>query len=217
MTNQASDLMPIKTEDGFKTLYSGRFGEHYHSVFGARNESLHVFINAGYRASSVNPVSVMEIGFGTGLNAWETLLEAEKEQCITHYESIELYPIDLSLAQEILTDPLFLKLHSAEWEKSVQISPYFFLHKRKADLLTMSFFNHYDVVYFDAFSPAVQPEMWTLEIFTAIYQNMNPQGILTTYSAKGSVRRAMQAAGFMVERIAGPAGKREMLRARKAI
>ena len=205
----------ILTADGSKTLYSGRFGEHYHSTFGAANESGHVFIDAGYLASSANPVSVLEAGFGTGLNAWLTLQQADKLQRHTRYEAIELYPIDEKTVSELSDNGIFRRLHSAVWEQPVEITPCFVLHKRKSDLLQTAFNCKFDVVYFDAFSPAVQPEMWNSAIFANIYRAMNPGAILTTYCAKGEVRRTLQNTGFVVERLPGPTGKREMLRAKK--
>ena len=217
-----SDLPPLishlsvaLTADGSKTLYSGRFGEHYHSTFGAVSESKHVFIEAGYLATAVHPSSVLEAGFGAGLNAWLTLQQAGRLRRYTRYETIELYPIDECTVCKLSNDDIFRNLHTAPWEQQVEITPHFVLHKRKNDLLQAAFFHKYDVVYFDAFSPAVQPEMWTTDIFVRLYAAMNLGAILTTYCAKGSVRRNMQSVGFDVERLPGPEGKREILRARK--
>ena len=217
--NALSDTMLqpeiVLTADGSKTIYSGRFGEHYHSTFGAASESNHVFIEAGYLAAAVNPASALEAGFGTGLNAWLTLQQAEKLRRHTIYEALELYPIDETAASELSDNDIFRKLHSAAWEQPIEITPYFVLHKRKSDLLQTKFTGKFDVVYFDAFSPAVQPEMWNSDIFANLYSAMNINGILTTYCAKGEVRRTMQSVGFAVERLPGYAGKREMLRAKK--
>ena len=205
----------VPTSDGSKTLYSERFGEHYHSTFGAAGESNHVFIEAGYLAASADPVSVLEAGFGTGLNAWLTLQQAGKQHRQTYYEAIELYPVDQCTADEISDDDVFRSLHVAPWEEPVQITPYFVLHKRRSDLLQTAFTRNFDVVYFDAFSPAVQPEMWSCDIFACLYAAMNLEAVLTTYCAKGEVRRTLKSVGFTVERLAGAAGKREMLRGRK--
>ena len=202
------------TDDGSKTLYSEHFGEHYHSTFGAVNESKHVFIEAGYLASSVNPVSVLETGFGTGLNAWLTLQQAGKLKRHTYYEAIELYPIDDITVCDLSDDALFRELHVSAWEHPVEITSDFTLHKRKTDLLQTTFTRKFDIVYFDAFSPVAQPEMWSIGIFTKLHAAMNPDAILTTYCAKGEVRRTMKSAGFAVERLPGPAGKREILRGR---
>ena len=157
-------------------------------------------------------MSVLEVGFGTGLNALLTLQQAKKLRRFTRYETIELYPIDETTVNELSDDEVFRNLHAAAWEQPVEITPYFVLHKRKTDLLKTTFSSKYDVVYFDAFSPAVQPEMWNIDIFKKIYSSMNPGAILTTYCAKGVVRRTMQGVGLVVERLPGPAGKREMLR-----
>jgi len=205
----------ISTADGSKTIYSDRFSEHYHSTFGAVNESNHVFIEAGFLSTTVESVSVLEIGFGTGLNAWLTLLQANRLNRQTCYETIELYPIDEAIVYELSEDPVFRSLHAAVWEQSVEITPGFMLYKRRSDLLQTEFIHNFDVVYFDAFSPAVQPEIWKRDIFVSLYAAMNPGAILTTYCAKGEVRRTLQSVGFTVERLPGPAGKREMLRARK--
>ena len=205
----------VLTADGSKTLFSEKFGEHYHSLFGAANESNHVFIEVGYLTSTADPVSVLEIGFGTGLNAWLTLQQAVSLQRPTYYESIDLYPIHEDDICELSDDDNFQSLHTAFWEQPVEITPHFVLHKRKSDLLQTIFIRKFDVVYFDAFSPAVQPEMWSSDIFNNLYAAMNHGAILTTYCAKGEVRRTMQSAGFVVERLPGAAGKREMLRAKK--
>ncbi len=203
------------TDDGSKTVYSQRFGEHYGSTFGAAGESKTVFIDAGYTASKADPVSVLEIGFGTGLNAYLTLREAERMQRPTYYESVELYPLEESIVRELSDDELFRKLHFIPWEQPTKISPNFVLHKRNVDLLRATFTRKFDVVYFDAFSPSVQPEMWSRELFAELFAAMNSQALLTTYCAKGEVRRTLQRVGFVTERLPGPPGKREMLRAVK--
>ena len=205
------------TADGSKTVYSERFGEHYHSKFGAINEAMHVFIGAGYlEIPAKEVVSVLEIGFGTGLNALLTLQYAEKLRQFTYYETIELFPVEEIIVREFSDDENFQKLHSAAWESLVEITPYFNLHKRQSDLLRTVFSRSYDVVYFDAFSPTTQPEMWSREVFMNLYSAMTPGAIMTTYCAKSDVRRCLQSIGFEVERMKGPpSGKREMLRARK--
>ena len=203
------------TADGSKTIYSERFGEHYHSTHGAANESNHVFIEAGYLATLVHPVSVLETGFGTGLNAWLSLQQASRLRRRTFYETIERYPINSTTVSELTDDTVFRSLHNATWEEPVEITPWFVLLKRNSDMLFAEFSRKFDLVYFDAFSPAVQPEMWTHDIFARLYEAMNPNAILTTYCAKGIVRRTLQNVGFGVERLPGPTGKREILRARK--
>ena len=178
-------------------------------------ESNHVFIEAGYWATTADRVSVFEVGFGTGLNAWLTLQQAVKLNRCTWYEAIELYPIGESTVSELSDNQIFHKLHHTSWEQPAEIASGFILYKRLNDLLHTVFLRKFDVIYFDAFSPAVQPEMWTRDIFSKLYEAMNPGAVLTTYCAKGEVRRTMQSVGLIVERLPGPAGKREMLRAWK--
>ncbi len=213
----------VTTSDGSHTLYVPQIDEHYHSVNGAVQESMHIFINAALRECTKQDVHVLEIGFGTGLNTFLTLLEAERTSKNILFTTIELYPID-SKAVEILNyaeqvdsckSAEFKKLHTVEWNKKTVITQQFSLEKICTDFTTFDFTEQYDVVFFDAFSPEKQPEMWTGEIFSRIYQACNSNAVLTTYCAKGAVRRAMQKANFSVERIPGPPGKREILRCRK--
>ena len=203
------------TGDGSKTLFSDRFGEHYHSTYGAVNESNHIFIDAGYRATDCDPVSVLEAGFGTGLNAFLTLREAGRLQRHTYYESIELFPVDISIIRQISSHNRFMEIHDCPWEQESHITSYFTLLKRNADLSDVTFDKGFDVIYFDAFSPAVQPELWQPGIFLKLYNALNDHGVITTYCAKGEVRRTLQNTGFRVERLPGPKGKREILRGRK--
>ena len=188
------------TADGSNTLYVPELNEHYHSVKGALTESAHIFIQMGLNhAQAINP-RVLEIGFGTGLNAFLTLLEAEKSQRAIHFTSIERFP----LPEEIVRGLAYPETIAPE-----ECEKFYALH-------TAPFSECYDVVYFDAFAPEKQPEMWSQPLFDNLYRQMNPGGILTTYCAKGVVRRMLQAAGFTVERLPGPpGGKREILRATK--
>ncbi len=210
------------TEDGSYTLYLPEIDETYHSVHGAVNESLHVFIHAGFDLCEKEEANIFEIGFGMGLNAYLTALAAEAANKIVHYTSIEKYPLEEDIWEQLNfagTDEskqtLFEKIHRAEWEKEICITENFYLQKIQADFCNLDLVNDFDLIYYDAFSPEKQPELWTEDIFQKLYQHTKPKGILTTYCAKGSVRRAMQAAGFTVKRIPGPKGKREMLLARK--
>lgn len=210
------------TCDGSITLYNGNIDECYHSMFGARNESMHIFIKSGLEQCKKTSINVLEVGFGTGLNAFLTALEAEKLNADIHYTTLELYPLtdtiysQLPYPQTEQEKTLFLQLHTSPWEQSVQITPHFSITKLQADLCTIQFDNTFDCIFFDAFSPEKQPELWSKSIFEKLYSAMNPGSLLTTYCAKGIVRRTMQDVGFMVERIAGPVGgKREILRARK--
>lgn len=214
-----------KTEDGSATLYVPELNEHYHSVKGARTESQHIFIDMGLNASAVPCPHVLEIGFGTGLNALLTLEAAEREKRHMHYTAIELYPLTWQEvdALKYSDHPLFRALHQSPWEADVEITPYFTLRKVQADVETTSrdrllSINQapFDVVYFDAFAPEKQPELWKEEVFRSIHAAMSIGGILTTYCAKGVVRRMLQAIGFKMERLPGPpGGKREILRGRK--
>jgi len=208
-----------RTEDGSATLFVPELNEHYHSVKGARTESQHIFIDMGLRACADSQPRVLEIGFGTGLNALLTLEAAEQDQRPVHYTGIELYPLDW---EEVNTlgysdNPLFKKLHTAPWEEEIKISPNFTLRKIKGDanvVITTSLLPN--IVYFDAFAPEKQPEMWSEQLFRSLYVHMNTGGILTTYCAKGMIRRLLQTVGFRVERLPGPpGGKREILRATK--
>ncbi len=211
------------TSDGSHTLYMPDMDEHYHSVNGAIQESEHVFIEAGLHRLPKKEIRVLEIGFGTGLNAFLTLLDSmQTDRHITYY-SMELYPLDIALVQNLNyvkvlcagEEDLFMALHEAPWNQSASITPNFTLHKMKGDCNQAELPNEIDLVYFDAFAPDKQPEMWNQELFNKLYFRMNAGGILTTYCAKGAVRRTMKESGFSVERIPGPPGKREMLRATK--
>jgi len=210
------------TDDGSKTIYSETYKETYHSVNGAVTESMHVFINAGFRFCSQNPIKILEIGFGTGLNALLTLREAKIKAVMVEYQSLELFPLEKSWIQkldysvELSTDlSIFSALHETPWGRNIEIIPGFQLYKMNADLVKFDFFDHYNLIYFDAFSPETQPELWTFDIFKKIFEHMKEGGILTTYCAKGIVRRTLQEVGFRTERLPGPPGKREMLRATK--
>ena len=209
-----------KTEDGSATLYVPELDEHYHSVKGAWTESDHIFLKMGLRESHAKAPNVLEIGFGTGLNALLTQIEAEEQQRDIVYSGIELYPLDWETVDALhYTDnPMYEKLHRAPWDEDVQLSPHFTLRKIKADFTNFDYTKlpPADVVYFDAFAPDKQPEVWTGSLFEALFTHMASEGILTTYCAKGVVRRMLQHTGFKVERIPGPpGGKREILRARK--
>lgn len=184
-------------------------------------ESEHIFIDAGLRRCALNNISVLEIGFGTGLNTYLTLLESLKEGKTIEYTSLELYPVSLSMA-EALNFPArrgykeyFDQIHSCPWNERVEITDRFFLTKLQVDFTTMETLPAFDVCYFDAFSPDKQPEMWQKDRFDLLYRSANQGATLTTYCAKGQVRRDMQQAGFKVERLPGPKGKREILRATK--
>ena len=227
LKQDVKDRIISETADGSKTLYMPSIDEHYHSVKGALTESMHIFIDCGLRHSAAQSPLILEIGFGTGLNAYLTLLEAEKEKRNISYTAIERYPLEHTAADklgycllpEMDNKKLFDALHLSAWEEQVRMTEHFTLLKRQADFTDTDSWKDikkYDIVYFDAFSPEKQPEMWSAQIFSQLYKNMNHNGILTTYCAKGCIRRMMQDAGFAVERLPGPpGGKREILRATK--
>lgn len=212
------DIQIENTADGSCTLYLPAMDEHYHSIKGALTESQHIFVNLGFCHSAFSYPRVLEIGFGTGLNAFLTLLAAEKEGKRVHYTGIELYPLPLATIEDLKYsgDPRFKQLHTAPWNKEIPITVDFTLYKIETDFTGYSFTESYDLIYFDAFAPDKQPEMWSQELFNRLYVITNKGGILTTYCAKGMVRRMLQSAGFTVERLPGPpGGKREVLRATK--
>ena len=227
------------TGDGSHTFFVPELDEHYHSTNGAIQEANHVFIKAGLRhisksldipqSQDIQEIWILEIGFGTGLNAMLTLLEAEKCSVKVFYHSLELYPIPPEKAAKLNycgqlglqrnNRERFMQLHTLPWERHLIISPNFTLYKQKVDFSKPSDFKTpslFNLIYFDAFAPEKQPNMWTEEIFNRLYLLCRDEATLTTYCAKGAVRRMLQAAGFVVERLPGPPGKREMLRAQKS-
>lgn len=213
----------ITTDDGSKTLFIPGMNEQYHSVNGALTESEYVYLDKGYRHNQSPKPVVLEIGFGTGLNALLTAIEAENEKRKTIYISIEKYPVEQAEIEGLNygsliskhAEELFAALHTCEWNFKTQISPYFDLLKLKTDLTQFSFdtIPSVDVIYFDAFGPDKQPEMWNEEIFRKLFCSCNPVANLVTYSAKGEIRRRMERSGYTSERLPGPPGKRQMLRA----
>lgn len=211
------------TQDGSHTLFVPELNEHYHSTYGALSESMHVFIQSGLLQFSKKKLRIFEVGFGTGLNAFLTLQQAINRNIKIEYYTIELNPIDLHKAQQFnYTDYLgledmFTLLHKSGWNSEIKIHDNFSLYKLQDDIKTFRHQKYYDLIYFDAFGPDIQPELWTIEIFNRLYHRTNPEGILVTYSAKGEVRRNLEDAGYNVERIPGPPGKREMIRALKDV
>ena len=225
MNTTISSPIVEQTADGSATLYVPTLDEHYHSVKGALTEAQHVYIDCAlrHRASTLHearPLRVLEIGLGTGLNAALTAKTANQSLTV-HYFAIEKYPVAPELVAQLdykkYADPQMMSdIHQATWDADVTILPYFCLHKIGGDLLTHPLPPQIDVVYFDAFAPEKQPEMWSEAIFQRIFETMAPQGVLTTYCAKGLIRRLLRSVGFCVERLAGPiGGKREILRATK--
>ena len=216
----------IITDDGSTTIHIPDWNEQYHSKHGAIQEAYHVFIKAGLeyflRQLQPKPLKILEIGFGTGLNAFITLLEADKNKIPINFTGVEAYPISSSEIEKLnyplqlnSPDEYFKKLHQGKWEQHISVSGHFSILKRKQFFSEINDKNNFHLIYFDAFGARVQPELWTEQIFKKMYIALKKGGILVTYSAKGSVRRAMQTVGFVVERLPGPPGKREMLRASK--
>lgn len=207
------------TEDGSHTLYVPDLNEHYHSIHGAVAESQHIFIDAAFRQCDKEEVRVLEMGFGTGLNALLTFIEAQKKNQLVYYHGVEKFPLTEEEVLLLNYDAILYKFgvpimdfHNKEWEVDRRIIPAFTLHKEEADIRNFKAPGPFDVIYFDAFAPDVQSELWSAEIFKKIYDLTAKGGILTTYSVKGDVRRALINAGFKVEKIPGPKGKLEILR-----
>lgn len=216
------------TSDGSHSLYLPGMDEQYHSRHGAIQESNHVFIQSGLaEAAKLNQnISILEAGLGTGLNAFLTYLYAREHELHITYDAIEAYPLSLELIQKLNypealnaadSRNIFEALHKANDRESISLDPHFTFRKYIQQLQQFQPERQYDLVYFDAFAPEKQPELWEEAIFQKIYNALNPHSILVTYCAKGYVRRNMIAAGFTVERIPGPPGKRQMIRARKAV
>jgi len=224
----------VVTEDGSHTLFVPELNEHYHSIHGAVQESMHVFIQTGLNSfAEKETISILEVGFGTGLNALLTLREAQEQNKIISFTSVEKYPISVDEIEKLNYSALlgdlsyeFMQLHAATWNVYAEIKlngteikniASFQLKKVQIDLLNFISDEKFDLIYFDAFSPNVQPELWSEAVFQQMFDFLHPNGILVTYSAKGFVKRNLRAAGFLVKRLPGPPGKREMLRATKPI
>lgn len=219
----------IKTADGSTTIYVPELDETYHSRHGAINEAKHVFIASGLyfvidQLPKQSALSVLEIGFGTGLNAFLTCLESNALQHSIHYTAVEAYPVAEDQLQHInfynlieggVYKDIFYSLHQSDWEIQNNISDNFSLIKQHKKFEAVEEDAQYHLIYYDAFGPRVQPDLWGESIFSRMFKALIPGGVLVTYCAQGKARRAMQAVGFVVERLPGPPGKREMLRAVK--
>ena len=217
------------TADGSATVLVKGSGVSFHSINGAITESMHVFINAGFKYwlsqhSTQNRCCIFEMGFGTGLNALLTAQQAAETEHLIYYETVELYPLEEALVIQLnyieqLHQPelveIFRQLHHNPWDKETAITPSFTFKKNNVSLTDFSTTQLFNIIYFDAFDPNEQPELWKENIFHKLYSMLTTGGILVTYSSKGAVRRAMQSAGFQVEKLPGPPGKREIVRAIK--
>lgn len=209
----------IKTDDGSTTIQLTDWGECYHSKHGAIQEAYHVFIKNGLSLLEEKSVSILEIGFGTGLNAFITFLEAHEKDLNVNYVGVEAYPISkeeiehMNYVDELEAEKFkeaFSLMHNTEWEKETKISERFNLTKRKQFFQDIDDVNQFDIVYFDAFGYPFQPELWSVGIFIKMFKAIKEKGILVTYAARGVVKRAMKEAGFEVKKVPGPPGKREM-------
>jgi tRNA U34 5-methylaminomethyl-2-thiouridine-forming methyltransferase MnmC len=211
------------TEDGSHTIYLRDLDEPYHSIHGSIQESMHVFINQGFNLVGRSPIRILEIGLGTGLNILLTLAESEKRRVEVSYHAVEKYPLvprefkSLNFEQFIpdVASGSLMAIHERPWGQDIMLSGNFTLFKELADIRDMIPNKTFDLVYFDAFAPDKQPELWNENVFRKVAGCMKPGAILVTYAAKGSVRRTMKACGFLVEKVPGPPGKREMIRARR--
>jgi tRNA U34 5-methylaminomethyl-2-thiouridine-forming methyltransferase MnmC len=211
----------IFTEDGSTSIHLPEWGESYHSKHGAIQEANYVFIKNGLLLCKEQSVSILEIGFGTGLNAFMTLIESEKTKQNIDYVGVEGFPVsDGEISQMNYPSQLnvgsyvgfFSQIHSASWEKKQQITSFFGLTKRKQLFTEIQDENQFDLIYFDVFGYRVQPELWSVEIFKKMYKSLRINGIIVTYACRRPIINAMLEAGFRIEKLAGPPGKREMLR-----
>jgi tRNA U34 5-methylaminomethyl-2-thiouridine-forming methyltransferase MnmC len=213
----------ILTEDGSHTLFVPEISEHYHSIHGAVQESQFIFINSGLKYTDLSPVRIFEAGFGTGLNAYLSAIESSSANRKIFYTSIEKYPLPEEITGRLnysglfpgAEAGLFSLIHSCPWNTPVEITNTFTLTKIEGDLVNAAPEGRYDLIFFDAFGPDKQPEMWTGEVFEKISAITETGGVLVTYSAKGSVQRSLKKAGFNVSLLPGPPGKRQIIRAVK--
>ncbi len=215
------DKKIIVTEDGSNTIFVPSLNEHYHSTHGAIQESMHVFIKSGLREVAKSEISIFELGFGTGLNAFLTAIESEKLMIKVNYSSIEKYPLDSRITASLNYSEffshdrktLFSKIHDCDWNQRVDISDNFNIIKIKADIKEYYPEDNYDLIFFDAFGPDKQADMWSNEIIYKIALSCNKGGLFITYSSRGELKRQLKACNFSVDHIPGPPGKREITRA----
>ncbi len=210
----------ITTLDGSTTIRLPEWDECYHSKHGAIQEAYHVFIKNGLSLIEEKSIAILEIGFGTGLNAFITFLESQKKDIVIHYTGVEAYPVAINEALEMnyLTElnvlkfeNVYQKMHESIWNQEIEIDLNFTLTKRKQFFQDIDDKNKFNLIYFDAFGYRVQPELWSTEIFKNMYDALQENGILVTYAARGVVKRSMQEVDFIVKKVPGPPGKREMM------
>lgn len=212
----------IITEDESHTLYNSAICEHYHSVHGAIQESSHIYIDAGLKSITKKEIHILEIGFGTGLNALLTMIEAEKSGLKIHYTAIEKFPLQdhiinkLNYCELLKTDKQkFLMMHHCEWDKDIEIESYFTVKKIFIDFKEAFFRKNFDLVYFDLFSPSKQADLWTVFLLRNLTKYVNPSGVFVTYSANGDLKRTLETEKFRVFHLPGPPGKRVFTKAIK--
>jgi tRNA U34 5-methylaminomethyl-2-thiouridine-forming methyltransferase MnmC len=213
----------IITDDGSSTVYIKEIDECYHSTHGAISESLHVFIRNGLQQINQTEINVFEIGFGTGLNAFLSAIYAHDYKIKVNYTTIEKYPLEtnivdkLNYSQNLGFPEIFKAIHFTSWNKTGQITPFFTLLKLNQDFVKFDFNQivKTDIVFFDAFSPSKQAEMWQPMLFEKLYNLLNINGTLVTYAAAGLVKSALRQVGFQVKRLQGPPGKHHMISAKK--
>lgn len=209
----------LQTKDGSLTLYDKLFNETFHSIYGARNESEYVFIEKGLKNfPGKAKLNILEIGFGTGLNAYLSYLNRANNQSI-YYEVVELYPLEAkqiqAISQTLENQFFYLQMMHASWNIEQLINDNFTIYKRNEDISNAKFINTFDLIYFDAFSPKTQPEIWTIDIFQKLFMCLNIGGALVTYASSGIVKQNLRSVGFIVERLQGPPHKHHMIRAWK--
>ncbi len=213
----------ILTRDGSHTLYQAELDEHYHSVHGAIQESEHVFIRNGLEYLQNEQPRIFEVGFGTGLNALLSSLYSIEKNVKLEYATIEKYPLDKTMVKQLNyydllgrnSRELFEEIHRIPWGRYFELYESFRLKKIKGDFIQCEITEKFDIIYFDAFAPDKQPELWSKKVFRKVYDMLTIPGVMVTYSAKGSVKRSLKSTGFRVENLQGPPGKREMIRALK--
>jgi tRNA U34 5-methylaminomethyl-2-thiouridine-forming methyltransferase MnmC len=218
-------LREIKTtSDGSTTIHLPEWDESYHSKHGAIQEAYHVFIKNGLSLCRKEAVAILEIGFGTGLNAFITYLESKANRITIDYTGVEAYPVSeeevfamnyLEELKAIEYQKVYKDMHQCQWEEKVRLDSNFSLTKRKQFFDEINDVASFDLIYFDAFGFRVQPELWGTSIFKKMFDALKEEGILVTYAARGVVKRSMQEVGFTVKKVPGPPGKREMMIAYK--